>query len=76
MFQVTFAVPSEFDLVFVTQPASDSADTRLEELSGELTPPAISPYLADAKIMNWALGNTLQPPSTLLHLRQLIHGFT
>jgi hypothetical protein len=35
VFQVNFAAPAEFDLVFVTQPNSDSAETRLEALHGK-----------------------------------------
>jgi hypothetical protein len=34
-FQVTAAVPSSFDLVFVTQPEGDTAEQRLAALSGK-----------------------------------------
>jgi len=35
VFQVNFAAPAEFDLVFLTEPSSTSQDARLEALHGE-----------------------------------------
>lgn len=36
VFQLNFAAPAEFDLVFVTNPNSGDQDARLEALHGEL----------------------------------------